>query len=62
MNHAFVLSEHYLVFCLGPILVRSLKFALGLTSLDGSGSGAGATWMGGETAAWDGGSFRGGSG
>jgi len=34
MNHDFVLTEHYLVFCLGPILVRPLKFLLGLSSFD----------------------------
>ncbi len=34
MNHDFVLTEHYLVFCLGPILVRSLKMILGLESFD----------------------------
>jgi all-trans-8'-apo-beta-carotenal 15,15'-oxygenase len=43
MNHDFVLTEHYLVFCLGPILVRSLKFALGLTSFDGA-----LHWEGGK--------------
>jgi all-trans-8'-apo-beta-carotenal 15,15'-oxygenase len=36
MNHDFVLTEHYLVFCLGPILVHSLKFLLGLSSFDGA--------------------------
>jgi all-trans-8'-apo-beta-carotenal 15,15'-oxygenase len=36
MNHDFVLTEHYLVFCLGPILVRPLKFLLGLSSFDGA--------------------------
>jgi all-trans-8'-apo-beta-carotenal 15,15'-oxygenase len=36
MNHDFVLTEHYLVFCLGPILVRSIKFVMGLTSFDGA--------------------------
>lgn len=36
MNHDFVLTEHYLVFCLGPILVRPLKFLLGLASFDGA--------------------------
>jgi all-trans-8'-apo-beta-carotenal 15,15'-oxygenase len=34
MNHDFVLTEHYLVFFIGPILVRSLKMILGLQSLD----------------------------
>lgn len=36
MNHDFVLTEHHLVFCLGPILVHPLKFLLGLTSFDGA--------------------------
>ena len=36
MNHDFVLTQHHLVFCLGPILVRSLKMILGLTSFDGA--------------------------
>jgi len=36
MNHDFVLTERYLVFCLGPILVRALPMILGLTSLDGA--------------------------
>jgi all-trans-8'-apo-beta-carotenal 15,15'-oxygenase len=36
MNHDFVLTEHYLVFCLGPILVRPLKFLLGFSSFDGA--------------------------
>lgn len=36
MNHDFVLTEHYLVFCLGPILVHPLKFMLGLSSFDGA--------------------------
>ena len=36
MNHDFVLTEHYLVFCLGPILVHPLKFMLGLASFDGT--------------------------
>jgi all-trans-8'-apo-beta-carotenal 15,15'-oxygenase len=36
MNHDFVLTEHYLVFCLGPILVHPLKFILGLASFDGA--------------------------
>jgi all-trans-8'-apo-beta-carotenal 15,15'-oxygenase len=43
MNHDFVLTEQYLVFCLGPILVRSLKFLLGLTSFDGA-----LHWEGGK--------------
>jgi all-trans-8'-apo-beta-carotenal 15,15'-oxygenase len=36
MNHDFVLTEHHLVFCLGPILVHPLKFILGLASFDGA--------------------------
>src|SRR4051812_1066562 len=36
MNHDFVLTRHYLVFCLGPILVRPLKFLLGFSSFDGA--------------------------
>jgi all-trans-8'-apo-beta-carotenal 15,15'-oxygenase len=36
MNHDFVLTERYLVFCLGPVLVHSLRFALGFTSFDGA--------------------------
>lgn len=36
MNHDFVLTEHYLAFCLGPILVHPLKFILGLSSFDGA--------------------------
>jgi all-trans-8'-apo-beta-carotenal 15,15'-oxygenase len=36
MNHDFVLTEHYLVFCLGPILVSPLRFVLGFTSFDGA--------------------------
>jgi all-trans-8'-apo-beta-carotenal 15,15'-oxygenase len=43
MNHDFVLTEHYLVFCLGPILARPVKFLLGLTSFD-----AGLHWEGGK--------------
>src|SRR5262249_54379828 len=31
-----VLTRDHLVFCLGPILVRSLPFILGLTSFDGA--------------------------
>jgi len=34
MNHDFVLTRRYLVFCLGPILVSPLKFLLGLKSFD----------------------------
>jgi all-trans-8'-apo-beta-carotenal 15,15'-oxygenase len=36
MNHDFVLTGRYLVFCLGPILVHPLKFMLGLKSFDGA--------------------------
>ena len=36
MNHDFVLTARHLVFCLGPILVRPLKFLLGLKSFDGA--------------------------
>jgi all-trans-8'-apo-beta-carotenal 15,15'-oxygenase len=36
MNHDFVLTENYLVFCLGPILVHPFKFILGLASFDGA--------------------------
>ena len=36
INHDFVLTEHYFVFCLGPILVHPLKFILGLASFDGA--------------------------
>lgn len=36
MNHDFVLTEHHLVFCLGPILVSPLKFILGISSFDGA--------------------------
>lgn len=36
MNHDFVLTARYLVFCLGPILVHPLKFLLGFKSLDGA--------------------------
>jgi len=36
MNHDFVLTKNHLVFCLGPILMRSLKFVLGLASFDGA--------------------------
>ncbi len=34
MNHDFVLTRNHLVFCLGPILVRSLAMVIGLTSFD----------------------------
>ncbi len=36
MNHDFVLTENYLVFCLGPILVHPLRYLLGLASFDGA--------------------------
>jgi all-trans-8'-apo-beta-carotenal 15,15'-oxygenase len=36
MNHDLALTRNYLVFCLGPILVHSLKFLLGLASFDGA--------------------------
>lgn len=36
MNHDFVLTSRYLVFCLGPILVHPLKFLLGFKSFDGA--------------------------
>ncbi len=36
MNHDFVLTARYLVFCLGPILVSPLKILLGLKSFDGA--------------------------
>ncbi len=36
MNHDFVLTEHFLVFCIGPILVKPLKFLLGFSSFDGA--------------------------
>ena len=36
MNHDFVLTARYMVFCLGPILVSPLKFLLGLKSFDGA--------------------------
>jgi all-trans-8'-apo-beta-carotenal 15,15'-oxygenase len=43
MNHDFVLTKNRLVFCLGPILVRSLKMVLGFTSFDGA-----LHWEGGK--------------
>jgi all-trans-8'-apo-beta-carotenal 15,15'-oxygenase len=43
MNHDFVLTEHHLVFCLGPILVRSARMILGLASFDGA-----LEWDGGK--------------
>jgi all-trans-8'-apo-beta-carotenal 15,15'-oxygenase len=36
MNHDFVLTANYLVFCLGPILVHPLRLILGLASFDGA--------------------------
>lgn len=36
MNHDFVLTEHWLVFCLGPILVSPLAVMFGLKSFDGA--------------------------
>ncbi len=36
MNHDFVLTARYMVFCLGPIMVRPLRFLLGLASFDGA--------------------------
>lgn len=36
MNHDFVLTQHHLVFCLGPILVQSVRMILGLKSFDGA--------------------------
>jgi all-trans-8'-apo-beta-carotenal 15,15'-oxygenase len=36
MNHDFVATEHHLVFCLGPILVQSVRMILGLKSFDGA--------------------------
>jgi all-trans-8'-apo-beta-carotenal 15,15'-oxygenase len=43
MNHDFVLTRNHLVFCLGPILVRSLAMVLGATSFDGA-----LHWEGGK--------------
>jgi len=43
MNHDFVLTRNHLVFCLGPILVRSLQMVLGLASFDGA-----LHWEGGK--------------
>lgn len=34
MNHDFVLTEHFLVFCIGPILVKPFNFLLGFRSFD----------------------------
>lgn len=36
MNHDFVLTANYLVFCFGPILVHPLRMILGLASFDGA--------------------------
>jgi all-trans-8'-apo-beta-carotenal 15,15'-oxygenase len=43
MNHDFALTKNHLVFCLGPILVRSLKMILGFSSFDGA-----LHWEGGK--------------
>jgi all-trans-8'-apo-beta-carotenal 15,15'-oxygenase len=43
MNHDFVLTANHLVFCLGPILVRSLQMILGVSSFDGA-----LHWEGGK--------------
>ena len=42
MNHDFVLTPSYLVFCIGPILVTPLKFLLGFRSFDGALTGTAA--------------------
>jgi all-trans-8'-apo-beta-carotenal 15,15'-oxygenase len=34
MNHDFVLTARYMVFCLGPILLHPLRFVLGFKSFD----------------------------
>jgi len=34
MNHDFVLTKHFLVFCIGPILVKPFRFLLGFRSFD----------------------------
>ena len=34
MNHDFVLTARYMVFCLGPILLHPLRFVLGFRSFD----------------------------
>ena len=36
MNHDFALTEKYLVFCLGPIVLNPLAMLLGLASFDGA--------------------------
>jgi all-trans-8'-apo-beta-carotenal 15,15'-oxygenase len=36
MNHDFVLTRNHLAFCIGPVLVSSLKFVLGFSSFDGA--------------------------
>ena len=36
MNHDFVLTARYLVFCLGPILLHPLKMIFGCASFDGA--------------------------
>lgn len=36
MNHDFVLTKNYLVFCIGPILSRPLAFLLGFKSFGGA--------------------------
>lgn len=43
MNHDFVLTENYLVFCIGPILSRPLALMLGFKSFDGA-----LHWEGGK--------------
>ncbi|MBM3578378.1 MAG: Apocarotenoid-15,15'-oxygenase [Alphaproteobacteria bacterium] len=43
MNHDFALTERFLVFCIGPILVSPLKFMLGFSSFDGA-----LSWDGGR--------------
>lgn len=36
MNHDFVLTKNHLAFCIGPILLSSLKMLLGFASFDGA--------------------------
>ena len=36
MNHDFVLTQNYLAFCLGPILVPLAEMILGFRSFDGA--------------------------